>query len=251
LKPFRSLVKDLLPPMLTRALRKLWPRYGFFGDYPTWDAAVAAAHPYETDFSIYGPIAESIRRGEQEPGLTFLAVLSGILLAGDCVRVLDFGGGLGVGYLRIARAIPDRIDWWRVVELPPVVEYGRTHFADGKLSFFTSVDEALVDETPDVLLCGAIIHCLENPYDTLAMLLRTQPRILILDRVPLHRRERIMVSVRPEGKSMPIRILADNKLDRVIEGYELIGEHYIGSLELQNPTLADVRYVARLYRRIS
>jgi putative methyltransferase (TIGR04325 family) len=153
LKTLRSITKDFMPPVMVRLLNKIYRRYGFFGNYPTWDAAVAAANPavaaanpYETDFFIYGPMAEAIKRGDQEPNLTFLAVLSGILLAGNRVRILDFGGGLGVGYLRIARTIPERIKWWRVVELPPVVEYGKLHFADEKLSFFTSIEEAMATD---------------------------------------------------------------------------------------------------------
>jgi hypothetical protein len=101
-----------------------------------------------------------------------------------------------------------------------------------------------------VILCGAVINFLKNTYDTLSMLLRAKPNILILDRAPLHQRERFMIIVRPEGKPLPTRILAEKELDNAIEGYELIYEHNIGTLELQNPALADVRYLARIYRRL-
>jgi hypothetical protein len=41
----RKLAKDIFPPMLTRALRKLYQDYGLIGDYPNWEAvATAASH---------------------------------------------------------------------------------------------------------------------------------------------------------------------------------------------------------------
>jgi hypothetical protein len=67
----RNLAKDIFPPMLTRALRKLWQRYGLIGDYPTWEAVAAAAPPYKTDLSIAGAASERARLGEQGPGHFF------------------------------------------------------------------------------------------------------------------------------------------------------------------------------------
>jgi putative methyltransferase (TIGR04325 family) len=248
---FRSFAKDFCPPILFRALRSLWPRYGLIGDYQNWEAAVAAAAPYEPPISLFAAGVENIRSGECKPGTTFFPILAGILLAGDRVRVLDFGGGPGISYLLIDRVIPARIKWWRIVELPPVVEWGRTHLADDKLAFFTSINGALNDETPDVVLCGGVLQYIENPYSTLAELLTTQPHILILDRTPVYRRERFIVQrVPPQdgGASLAYRILAEDELDRVIKDYELIGEHYLGT---PDPMLTKERYIARVYRRNS
>jgi putative methyltransferase (TIGR04325 family) len=204
-----------------------------------------------TDPSIGGAAAERVRRGEQEPGHSFFPILAAILLAGDHVRVLDFGGSFATYYFHTMRVIPDRIEWWRVVELPEVVEYGRANFSENKLSFFTSTNEALAGAKPEVILCGSVLHYLEDPYGSLAALLKTQPRILILDRLPLHRRERFMVQkVRPElgvTSFVACRILSEDKLKQATHGYKLIGEQCAGNLEPQNPTLAEPRYVSQVF----
>jgi putative methyltransferase (TIGR04325 family) len=247
----RKLAKDIFPPMLTRALRKLYQRQGLIGDYPNWEAAVAAAPTYKTtDLSIADAAAERARRGEQGPDHSFFPILAGILLAGDHVRVLDFGGGLGRYYFHTMRVIPDRIEWWRVVELPEMVEYGQANFSENKLSFFTSANEALAGEKPDVIHCGAVLQCLEDPYDSVAALLKMQPRILILTRFPLHRRERFMVlkAVPELGiASYAFRILAEDKLKQATHGYKMIAEQCAGNLEPQNPTLTEERYVSQVF----
>lgn len=246
----RKLAKDLSPPILTRAFQNFLQRYGLIGDYPSWEAVAAAVPPYNTDLSKAGAATDRVRRGEQGIGHSFFPTVSGILLAGDNVRVLDFGGCLGVSYFHVTQVIPDRIKWWRVVDISEVVEYGRANFASNKLSFFPSINEALAGETPEVILCGGVLQYIENPYATLVMLLKAKPHILILDRVPLYRRERFMIQRRgPElGYALvAYRILGEDKLQQAVHGYKLIGEQCAGSLEFQNPRLKEERYVSQVF----
>jgi putative methyltransferase (TIGR04325 family) len=148
------------------------------------------------------------------------------------------------------RVIPDRIEWWRVVELSEVVEYGRANFADKKLSFFTSTNEALAGAKPDVIICEGVLQYLEDPYATLTALIKTQPRILIIGRLPLHQLERFMVQrVWPElgGASLAYRVLAEDKVKSATRGYKLIAEQCAGTLEPQNPRLTEVRFITQVF----
>jgi hypothetical protein len=62
--------------------------------------------------------------------------------------------------------ISSRIEWWRIVDLPEVVKYGNARFADGKLAFFATLEEALGDGAPDAILCSHTLQCLVDPYGT-------------------------------------------------------------------------------------
>jgi putative methyltransferase (TIGR04325 family) len=254
---FRSIAKDVLPPALLRSLRRLSAaqvverRHGLVAEFPSWAAAEAAAPPYRTDLAIYGDMAERTRRGEYDPGVSFFPILTGILLGGEAVRVLDFGGGLAFSYLRVGRAVPERIRWWRIVELDHVVEYGSAHFADGTLRYFASPEAALQGEAAEVLLCAGVLQCLADPYGVLADLVRrTGARSVILERLPLDRRERFMMQQAPPelgGNAWPYRTLTEEKLAPVLEGYALVGEQ---NLRAPDPTVVPERYVARVYRRL-
>lgn len=59
------------------------------------------------------------------------AVVAIMLAKGDKLRVLDFGGGLGIGYMALIESIPraaDRIDY-TIVEVPSVCDEGRKLFS--------------------------------------------------------------------------------------------------------------------------
>jgi putative methyltransferase (TIGR04325 family) len=224
-----------------------------FGDYPTWEAAMADSSPYATDMKAYGAIVERIRHGEAESGRNLLPILAGALLAGG--KVIDYGGNLGAIYFEAARLLSSRIDWWRVVDLPEVVEYGNAHFADGKLAFFATLEEALGDGAPDAIQCSHTLQYLVDPYGTLANLLKSGPEVLILHELPVAQQERIVVQRFPSfhggggafvaSAVVPARILSEGKIEEATSGYEMIAK-------MDLPPWAPfegVRQVAKLYRR--
>src|ERR1700680_4399578 len=160
-------LSDFVPPIITRLVRrpKTIPQPYIFGDFRNWEAASAAAVPFEADFNVDGQVTEQIRRGERRSGSNFMPIMCGILLGGG--KVLDYGGNFGFMYFQAMQTIPSFIEWWRVVDLPKVVEYGNARFADGALSFFDSTEKALVGQQPDVIVCSGVLQYLAAPYSTL------------------------------------------------------------------------------------
>jgi putative methyltransferase (TIGR04325 family) len=246
----RALIRDLVPPIVARWLIRAVRGDPFSHDYGSWEAAAAASQGYSTDLQIYGAQAERVRQGEESP-MDFFTALAGVLLAGETARVLDFGGGVALGYLRLMRAAPERIEWWRIVDLPPVVSWGRAHVADGRLAYFNSIEDAVPAGAsgPNVLLCCSVLHYFPDPYATLAGLLALKPRVVILDRIPLHPREAYYVQTWPKslgGGSAPRRQIVAAELDAAMHEYELIGER---DLRPPDPNSKTERGVVRLYRR--
>jgi putative methyltransferase (TIGR04325 family) len=240
---------DLLPPVLTRLARKVLTRSGLRGDYSDWQAALAASGPYQTDLAVYGRLADQVRQGQRKTMRLLSPLLSAILLAGGRARVLDFGGNLGLQYFDILPLAGECIDWWNVVELPDIVAHGNGHFADQKLHFYPTIDQALVRGKPNLVLCFHVLQYLENPFEQLARLLALAPELFLLHEFPLASRERFMVQrLLPElgGGSRPVRIFSRNEVDAAFADYSLVEEIVLPSWD---PTLVNAQQVARIYRR--
>jgi putative methyltransferase (TIGR04325 family) len=230
-------------------MKRRWGRrYGVYGDYASWDHALAASAPYETDLVSYGTITDRVRRGVATSGRNFLPILAGVSLLDEPAYILDFGGGLGMQYFEINHLIPSRIGRWCVVDKTSVVEHGRTKFADEKLSFFNSVEAAVDHQKPNLILASHTLQYLETPYAALKSLLANQPEVLILHELPLATRQRFMVQhLLPElgGGLRPVQLITEIALAEAVVGYEIV-------TEMSLPDWAHVKHarqVARLYRR--
>lgn len=139
--------------------------------------------------------------------------------------------------------------------MPDIVAYGNARFADGKLAFFATLEEAVCDGAPDAVLCSHALQYVVDCYGTIAKLLKIGPEVLILHELPVAQQERIALQRFPPvyggGSAFtasavaPIRILSDAKIEEAASGYELFAQ-------MDLPPWAPfegVRQVARLYRR--
>jgi len=240
---------DFLPPVLTRLALKALSRSGLRGNYPSWKAALAASAPYQTDLTIYGHLAEEVRIGRRRSSRILSPLLSAILLVGGRARVLDFGGNLGLVYFDVSHLAGNYIDWWSVVDVPDIVAHGNQHFADQKLRFYTTIEQASASGAPNVVLCFHVLQYLESPFEYVAQLLSLAPEFFVLHEFPIADRERFMVQhLLPElgGQSRPIRIFSQDEVAAAFLDYDLIEE--IG-LPPWDRTLVGARHVARIYRR--
>jgi len=240
---------DFLPPALTRLLLRALGRATLRGDYPSWEAARAASAGYRNDLVIYGRLTEEIRTGVGTSSRILSPLLAGMLLAGGRARVLDFGGNLGQVYFDACRQADAHIESWSVVDLADVVALGNARFADAKLGFFPTIEDALARANPNVVLCFHVLQYLESPAEYLSRLTASSPAAVVLNELPVGERERFMVQhYLPElgGGLRTVRIFSDAQLAAALPDYELIEE--IG-LAPWDPLLVGVRHVSRVYRR--
>jgi putative methyltransferase (TIGR04325 family) len=240
---------DFLPPILLRLLLRALGRSSLTGDYPSWDAALAASAPYKTDLHVYGRLTEEVRIGQRRSSRLLSPLLSAILMAGGRARVLDFGGNLGLVYFDVSRLAVNNIDWWHVVDIQEIVTYGNRKFADQKLRFFASIDQALALGTPNIVTCFHVLQYLASPFEYISRLASLSPAFLVVHEFPIGDRERFMVQhLLPElgGGSRPVRIFSEREVASAFAGYDLIEE--IG-LPPWDRSLVGARQVARIYRR--
>jgi len=124
----------VLPGRVFRPIENAIQKYGYFGNYSSWDDARSASGGYDADL-ILGKVRDAllkVKRGEavaERDSVLFstvpysfpvIAALLGAASRSDgALSVLDFGGSLGTSYFYF-RAFPAQVKRleWSIVEQP-------------------------------------------------------------------------------------------------------------------------------------
>lgn len=200
----RQLVRNLLPPLLWRALcglRLINPtQYGLFGAYTSWDEAVRVSTGYDSKIILEKTKAallkvkngkavyerDSVIFSEVQYAWPLLACLMwAAAQSGGKLNVLDFGGSLGSTYFQNRTFLRHLAEVrWNIVEQPHYVKTGKEYFENGHLKFYESIEAAIAKVSPNVVLLSSVLQYLEQPYDLLKKLLGLHLGYIIIDRTP-------------------------------------------------------------------
>ena len=265
----KSLLREILPPVFLRVMKKLF-RSGivFKGNYSTWEEAVKASSGYD-QLNILEKTKNStlkVKLGEEvyeRDSVIFdhieysLPVLSGIMLAAakDAGRlsVLDFGGSLGSSYYqnrKFLNLLPNVL--WGIVEQPHYVNFGREFIQDERLRFFDSIEDCEADLRPNVVLLGSVLHYLSNPFKILDYLKMDSINFLIIDRTPFSKLKLNKISVQTVPSSIykasyPCWIFSRRSFEEIVgQNWQLIEEFECG----KDSTMFDFSFQGLIYQRI-
>nr|WP_241502579.1 TIGR04325 family methyltransferase [Bathymodiolus azoricus thioautotrophic gill symbiont] len=188
-------------------------KYGWKGDYATWQEAQNDATGYDADGILYA-VEKSllkVKNGEavyERDSVIFDEIqyswplLSGLMFAAaktGGVKVLDFGGSLGSTYYQNKKFL-DKLDKasWCVIEQDNFVTIGKEKFEDERLKFFYSVDECIKQEKPNILLLSSVLQYIEKPYELLDAILENDFETILIDRMSFSKTsEKITLQVVP------------------------------------------------------
>ena len=143
--PLKSIVKDLLPPMLLRTLPSRGG-LGFHGDYPSWESAQADCAGYDqpsilekvsasTQAVVDGRAVferDSVLFDKPDYNWPLLAILQKVARQDENrLRLIDFGGSLGSTYRQCRRFLEglEKVEW-NVVEQQAFISRGRADDTD-------------------------------------------------------------------------------------------------------------------------
>jgi len=234
--------KKLIPPIILEILKKP-SKYGYFGNYKTWQEALNNSIGYDST-AILEKVKNSlikVKNGEavyERDSVLFnkieysWPVLAGLLWAasqsGNKLTVLDFGGSLGSSYFQNRNFLEHVNLKWYIVEQENFVSCGKKFFENEKLKFINNIDEA-PDKNTSVFLASSSLPYIENPYKLMEDVIKVGFPYIIIDRTPfLEDRERITVqNVRPGiyEASYPAWFLNEKKfLELFKERYEMLTE---------------------------
>lgn len=242
-----SRYKQWLPPILIEYLKPIM-RHGiyFSGRHADWDSASKSASGYDA-----GLILEKVKRATLEvkdgealferDSVLFnkaqhsFPVLAGLLRAAaennGRLSVLDFGGSLGSSYFQCRNflSVLSSLNW-NVVEQPHFVQCGRECIESGPLKFFFSIDEALSENKPDVVLLSSVLQYLPEPYLILSELMQGKTNYLIIDRTPFSEAVNDAITVQHVPPSIypasyPCRIFSKQAvIAQLSSQYEIVAE---------------------------
>ncbi len=200
-------------PFLVRGLGGHFTHIRFEGDFPDFPTAKAQSKGYDDQRILEKTrgallkVKNGQNRWEQDAMVSDSDELPWSLLAAllriaaqnkaRSLRVLDFGGSLGSLYFWTRPYLRPALDalHWHIVEQPAHVAVGRADFQSEELHFHETIEAAVAEARPDVLILSGVIHFLPDPEAFLAKLLNLRLPYFILDRTPLwnERRHRLTI----------------------------------------------------------
>lgn len=242
---FKKTLKYLLPPLAV-SLYQGYSKYGFRGEYKMWQDAVALATGYNSPV-ILNKVKDAtlkVKSGlavHERDSVIFDKIeyswplLVGMLRAasGGELRVLDFGGSLGTTYWQNRLFINGIKDLqWAVVEQENFVKVGNELLADGRLKFYTNLDECNEQIRPNLIIISSSLQYIEFPYQILDKLMSFNCKYIALDRTPLIKKSSRIVLQKVDPKiydaSYPCWLLNENELVNYIsKKYNLLADFAI------------------------
>jgi putative methyltransferase (TIGR04325 family) len=195
--PFRG-PRGVLGRLRGIAGREAFPGLGLTGEYDSWNAALEASTGYDDAVILEktrlaalqaknGEAAferDSVAFGQAEYAWPLLAAVLWVAAKnGGRLSVLDFGGSLGSTYYQHRTFLEglERLRW-SVVEQPAHVEVGRRDFQDEVLRFHYTIEKAVAESAPDVVVLSSVLQYLERPHEVLGRLLGLECDHLVIDR---------------------------------------------------------------------
>lgn len=199
-KYIKETIKDFIPPVFLKIAQDITAKYGFFGNYSSWNAAKKASTGYGDDL-ILTKVKKSflkIKAGEafceRDSALFNSIQCSWPLLAGllwiasknnNRLSVADFGGSLGSTYFQCKPFLSNLNELkWNIIEQKKFVACGKEMFENEQLHFFYDLESCSQQVNPDVIILSAVLQYLENPYLFLEKIINMDFKYIIFDRTP-------------------------------------------------------------------
>jgi putative methyltransferase (TIGR04325 family) len=210
----KSIIKELLPPLIFRFAVKLYkPKYGWSGNYASWQDAVNDSAGYDAPNIVEkvkdallkvknGEVAferDSVLFDKIEYSWPMLAGLMWVASRHQQLSVADFGGSLGSSYFQNRKFLGHlKALKWGVIEQPLFVDYGKKYFEDSTLKFYPDFETCWKMQQPQVILFPCVLQYMEDPFAVLKNAFSYSPEYIIVDNMPFLRHgKKIMVQTVP------------------------------------------------------
>lgn len=194
-------IERIIPPFVYDTLYySPLKKYGWFGDYATWQDAEKASSGYDTNLilervkeatlKVQNGLAPYERDSKLFDHIHYdWPVLAALLWMAaqnkGSLNVVDFGGSLGSTFRQNKKFFANLNVRWNVIEQPHFVEWGKTNLQSEHLAFYNDVETCLKENVPQVILLSSVLPYIKTPYDLMTNLLSYKIDYTIIDRTPL------------------------------------------------------------------
>jgi putative methyltransferase (TIGR04325 family) len=241
----KDLVKQLVPPLLLKSLKRAPPLFSSFDE--AYKACPNGAYENESIVKVVVEKNRIFRQTIRASPIFNLGDLRTLIAVGlantqGTLKVLDFGGGAGGYHYTIAKAFLGNGSKlkWNIVETPAMVKEGKL-IADVELNFFDNISDAKNDlgAVDLVLSSGALQYC-PNPLGFLSELAEVGAKNIFVTRIPLSESDKSLISIQvsklsengpgplPAGLdeksvSYPITFASRHEVEKILrERYEIV-----------------------------
>lgn len=227
---YKNIFKLFIPPIFfkikerilrtkeVKVISKKQEKYGWFGDYNSWEEAKKDCTGYENDI-ILQKVKEAIlkvKNGEavyERDSVIFdkkeysEELLKGLLDAASKndykLNVLDFGGSLGSTYFQNKDFLEHLQEFsWNIVEQENFVKEGKRTFEDKSLKFYYDIDDCLKENKINVLLLSGVLQYLDKPYEFINNITKHNFDYIILDRTAFTKHKRKILTIQKVPKEI-------------------------------------------------
>ena len=151
--------------------------------------------------------------------------LTRILQAEQCSAILDFGGNVGVHYLRYRKYLDLKDITWIVCDVPEITKRGEIICANFPNIKFVNVMADVKDTKFDIFLAVASMNYLRHPDSVLEDLVSNHASIkhILIDQLPLHECCEFVTLQNGGAVVYPLHVLNRNKyIESILKlGYSL------------------------------
>lgn len=134
------------------------------------------------------------------------------------VRVLDFGGSTGFGYLWVKNACYKEVNYV-VLELPNICELGRKLLPNNDLEFTSEFPSGKFD----IVVFASALQSIESYKDAIADVLSTNPKYILLTKLAVGDAPTYATAaVNVRGWNNPHWVFNLNEIKELMKGYNLV-----------------------------
>jgi len=194
--------KNILPPFVYAFLKKYWtPKYGWFGNYSSWQSALMECSGYDDPRILQYILnaALQVKLGKavfERDGVVFYKpqynypLLSSLLYCSNSsnhkLHLLDFGGSLGSVYFQHKAVLNNMNEFsWNVIEQKHFVVDGVKNIEDDILHFYKTIDEC--SASINIAVFSSSLQYLEKPYNILNDVFSLKIKNIVIDLTPIHK----------------------------------------------------------------
>jgi len=209
----RKIIKQIIPSKLIdliRRLRKIQDSETCSGDFSSWDEVKLIGNGYDSELildkcrnallkvkngeAVYERDSMLFDKVQISPGL--LHGLKRAVNNNGELCVLDFGGSLGSTYYQNKAFLNSlkRVQWC-IIEQSSFVNCGKQYFEDEQLKFYTTIEECINDQKPDILILSSVLQYLENPYRWIEKFLALKIPFILIDRTGIIEKDRDILTL--------------------------------------------------------
>ena len=219
IRPFLS---AWCPPILKKWIVRKCKRFNWQGVYQSFQDVPRLGEGYQDENLVAQIKADVLNRLQSDTPTahSMLGVLSAAVQAP--VKIMDFGGGAGQGYIELKKNAKNQNIEYTIVELPKICAIGEELFRDQERILFT---DHIPDSLFDIIYMNSCLQYIDDWQDLLRNMLKCKPEYFLLERASIGMQKDFITSqINLNSQVIPYRFLSKKS---VVDFFASVNYHLV------------------------